>query len=250
MKTYPMVPGLAQHYDRYTSEDFEVWRILYERQMPHLNQVAAREYLDGIAAIDFTADRIPDFRQVNLALGDLTGWSLVVVPGIIAEPDFFRLLTQKQFPATTWLRSRAQLDYISEPDMFHDVFGHVPMLTQPAFGRFFEAIGRLGVQYINHPEIVTMLGRMYWFTAEFGLIGPAQNRRIYGAGLLSSYEESRFCLTTEPTHLAFSATSIMHHPYENDHIQDTYYGLETMDQLFESLPEMESVITSSLRLNG
>lgn len=232
---YDMVKGLIQVYENYTNEDFEVWKILYERQMPALNVHAAKEYLEGLVNIQFSASTIPNISDTNKLLQEQTGWELVVVPGIIKEPDFFSLLSQKKFPATTWLRKKEQLDYLPEPDMFHDVFGHVPLLTNYHFTEFFQTIGTLGVEHLNNENIVAMLGRLYWFTVEFGLINNGGNTQIYGAGIISSSSETKFSLSDVPKHIPYDATLIMHTPYENDHIQDTYYVIDSFEQLYHSI---------------
>ena len=243
---YDLVNGLTQEYKNYTTEDFEVWKILYERQMPILKEVVAKEYLHGINKIEFTADKIPDIEETNSLLKNQTGWELVVVPGIIKEPDFFTLLSQKKFPATTWLRKKEQLDYLPEPDMFHDVFGHVPLLTNFHFTEFFQNIGLLGVQHLQNEKIIAMLGRLYWFTIEFGLIKTNQAIQIYGAGIISSSSETKFSLSKEPKHLLYNATTIMHTPYENDHIQDTYYIVDSFEQLYHSINEIKSEVEKML----
>ena len=236
---YELVDGLVQEYNNYTAEDFEVWKILYERQMPTLKKVASKEYLEGIENIKFTADKIPNILETNELLQQQTGWQLVVVPGIIKEPDFFTFLSKKKFPATTWLRKKEQLDYLPEPDMFHDVFGHVPLLTNYHFTEFFQTIGLLGAQNLQNENIITMLGRLYWFTIEFGLINNNQSTQIYGAGIISSSSETKFSLSEKPKHIPYNASLIMHTPYENDHIQDTYYVVDSFEQLYHSINEIK-----------
>lgn len=243
---YEMVQGLVQQYNDYTNEDFEVWQFLYNRQMPLLEKVAACEYLEGIKNIEFTASKIPSITETNKLLQKQTGWELVVVPGIIKEPDFFNLLSQKKFPATTWLRKKNSLDYLPEPDMFHDVFGHVPLLTHYHFTEFFQAIGNLGVQYLHKENIVAMLGRLYWFTVEFGLIKTNHQLQIFGAGIISSFSETQFSLSNKPTHLLYEAEMIMNRSYENDHIQDTYYVIESFEQLYHSIDDIKQVISKNI----
>lgn len=243
---YEMVSGLAQQYEDYNSEDFEVWQFLFNRQLPVLQKVAAAEYLEGLRNIQFVDSKIPNILDTNKLLQKQTGWQLVVVPGIIKEPDFFNLLSQKKFPATTWLRKKNSLDYLPEPDMFHDVFGHVPLLTHFHFTEFFQAIGNLGTQYLHHEKIVAMLGRLYWFTVEFGLIKTNNQLQIFGAGIISSFSETQFSLSQKPTHLPYEAETIMNRSYENDHIQDTYYVIESFEQLYHSIEEIKIVIAKNL----
>ena len=210
--------------------------------MPALEKYAAKEYLKGIKNIEFTSNKIPNITETNLLLQKQTGWELVVVPGIIKEPDFFILLSQKKIPATTWLRKKEQLDYLPEPDMFHDVFGHVPLLTNFHFTEFFQNIGILGVEHLQNEEIIAMLGRLYWFIIEFGLIKTNHQTKIYGAGIISSYSETKFSLSDAPKHLSYDAALIMHTPYENDHIQDTYYVIDSFEQLYHSIEIIQEEI--------
>jgi phenylalanine-4-hydroxylase len=242
MKTYELKNNLKQDYSKYTSEDFEVWKILFNRQIKVLNELAAAEYLEGIKAIEFNAERIPDFKDVNLILGRNTGWSLEVVEGIINEEDFFTLLAQKKFPATTWLRKLSELDYLPEPDMFHDVFAHVPLLTNQKFCDFFKAIGELGIKHKQNPEVLAMLGRVYWFTVEFGLIRQDEKLKIYGAGILSSFGETHFSVSEAPRHLTFDAGTIMNTAFENDKIQDKYFIIDSFDQLYESIASIKQIV--------
>lgn len=243
---YDLIANMQQHYNNYTKEDFEVWKILFERQEPQLKKYAANEYLEGLTKINFTADKIPSIEETNRLLNSITGWQLIVVPGIIKEPDFFNLLSQKKFPATTWLRKKEQLDYLPEPDMFHDVFGHVPVLTNYHFTEFFQAIGNLGVQYLQHENIVAMLGRLYWFTVEFGLIRTSEELKIYGAGIISSYGETQFSLSDKPKYINYDTELIMNTSYENDHIQDTYFVINSFEQLYHSINTIKEVINKNI----
>jgi phenylalanine-4-hydroxylase len=250
MKTYQLKQNLTQVYENYTSEDKAVWKILFQRQMELLKDLAAPEFLNALEKIGFVPDKIPDFGETNRILSSSTGWTLEVVEGIISESDFFDLLAQKRFPATTWLRKMNELDYLPEPDMFHDVFGHVPLLIDKQFSDFFEAFGKLGVKYKNESQIVQMLGRIYWFTIEFGLIKQQNKLQIYGAGILSSHGESKYSLSDEPKHLPFNATTIMQTHFENDKIQDKYFVIDSFKQLYESMPLIQQVITQNLVLSN
>lgn len=246
MKTYQLKQNLTQVYKNYTTEDFAVWKLLFERQFELLKALAAPEYLTALDKIGFTANEIPDFTITNEVLKKTTGWKLEVVEGIISESDFFELLSQKRFPATTWLRKLNELDYLPEPDMFHDVFGHVPLLIEPKFSAFFEEFGKLGVKHKNDPQVVQMLGRIYWFTIEFGLIKTKNELKIYGAGILSSHGESKYSVGQQPVHLSFDAKAIMNTPFENDKIQDRYFVLDSFDQLYNSMPLIQKVISEKL----
>ncbi len=242
MKTYALKQNLKQDYNLYTPEDFLVWKTLFERQMILLNELASSDYLESVKTVKFCAEKIPDFKALNEILGKETGWSLEVVEGIINEEDFFNLLSQKKFPATTWLRKLSELDYLPEPDMFHDVFAHVPLLTNQQFCDFFKAIGDLGVKHKQYPEVLIMLGRIYWFTVEFGLIKENDKLKIYGAGILSSYGESKFSVSSEPTHLPFDAETVMNTAFENDKIQDKYFVIASFDQLYRSIDIIKRIV--------
>jgi phenylalanine-4-hydroxylase len=239
MKTYKIIEGLEQQYDDYTAEDRLVWKTLFERQMQQLLKVAHSSYLEGLEKIGFSAERIPDFREVNERLHKTTGWKIVVVPGIIDQPNFFEMLSNKQFPSSTWLRKMEQLDYLPEPDMFHDAFGHMPLLTNPVFSAFFQEIGAIGKQYIHLPKIVEMIGRIYWFTIEFGLIQSGKELQVYGAGIISSFGETKYSLSDVPTHLPFDVKTILKTDFDNTVIQDKYFIISSFDQLLASTKQIK-----------
>lgn len=233
------VPLMKQHYAQYTAEDQHVWQLLFDRQMELLPGRAADVFLEGVRSVGFTREAIPDFREVNPRLQALTGWELVVVPGIVDDAVFFGLLAARKFPATTWLRTLAQLDYLEEPDMFHDVFGHVPMLTDTGFADFLQALGQAALASITRqPATLELFTRLYWFTAEFGLQRQADGLRIYGAGLLSSHGEVKFSLSEKPTRLEFSLEGVLGTPFEKDHFQELYFVLEDLQQLPEALSRL------------
>lgn len=237
-----MVEGMRQIYADYTDEDQFVWKTLYERQMAQLDRMADSAFLSAVEEIGFN-QRIPDFNSVNTKLANKTGWQIRVVPGIIQEADFFELLANKEFPSSTWLRSIEELDYLSEPDMFHDGFGHMPLLTNQTFCNFFEHIGRLGVTYSDVPEILTYLGRIYWFTVEFGLIHRVdEDLRIYGAGILSSFGESKYSLSNQPEKRAYHIYEVMNTDFDNTVIQELYYVIASFEEIEQSLVEIEPYI--------
>lgn len=245
MKTYQLRQNLTQVYENYSSEDKQVWKTLFERQLNLLKDIAAPEFLNALEKIGFIPDKIPDFKETNAILKKTTGWKLEVVEGIISEPDFFELLSQKRFPATTWLRKMNELDYLPEPDMFHDVFGHVPLLIDKRFSDFFEGFGKLGVKHKNDPHIVQMLGRIYWFTIEFGLMKNKNGLSIYGAGILSSHGESKYAISTQPSHSPFNAKVIMQTHFDNNKIQDRYFVIDSFEQLYESMLVIQQAISDN-----
>lgn len=233
---------MKQEYDKYTDEDKLVWKILFERQMENLLNTASSEYLNGIEKTEFKSDKIPDFMELNLLLTKQTGWSLEVVPGIIPQKDFFQFLSERKFSASTWLRKMSQLDYLEEPDMFHDVYGHVPLLTNLDFCSFFEGLSQIAIENIENPVIIEMLGRLYWFTVEFGLIFENNKLKIYGAGIVSSSGETKFCLGKGPKHVSYNVHEILSTPYYNDRIQDKYFVIDSYVQLYNSLDEIKLLV--------
>lgn len=233
---------MKQNYDKYSAEDKAVWSTLFNRQKELLEKNAAPEFLRALEEIKFSSEKIPDFREVDAILMAKTGWSLEVVEGIINEYDFFNLLSTKKFPATTWLRKLNELDYLPEPDMFHDVFGHVPLLVNKEYTNLFERIGRLGVKHSDDAKILHQLGRFYWFTIEFGLVKFKDELKIYGAGIISSNGESKYALSSTPQHLPFDVQAIINTDFENDKIQDKYFVLDSFNQLYNCMDELERLI--------
>ena len=233
---------LYQAYDKYTAKDFEVWQLLFDRQINLLPPLASKAYLDGITTLQFNRHEIPNFDKVNEILKKITGWQVIVVPGLIPQKTFFELLAERKFPSSTWLRKMEELDYLEEPDMFHDVFGHLPLLTNQDFCDFLGAYSKIALAHIENPTAIKLLGRLYWFTVEFGLIEKQDGIKIYGAGILSSSGESVYCLGTEPKHYEFNVEKIMLTDYYIDHFQDKYFVIKSYKELFDSLPEVEKVL--------
>lgn len=244
----PTLLDMKQVYDAYTDEDSQVWKILFDRQVVNLPRAATRAYLDGLKAIAFSSAAIPDFEQVNAELMELTGWKLVAVEGIVDDRLFFELMSARQFPATTWLRKMSELDYLEEPDMFHDVFAHVPLLTNQAFVDFLEALSRIGLRHADDPVAIDLLSRIYWFTVEFGLIREREGLRIYGAGILSSAGETAYCLSDEPSHHAYDVAHILNTPYRKDAFQTDYFVIESYEQLFASIGQIDELLEAKLAL--
>ena len=230
---------MVQVYSAYTPEDFKVWELLFTRQIANLQSVASKDYLKGIEEVKFTKDKIPNFDETNALLKQLTGWSLEVVPGLIPQVDFFQLLSQKKFSATTWLRKLSQLDYLEEPDMFHDVFGHVPLLSNHAYCKFFEGLSNIALKHIDNPKVIEALGRIYWFTIEFGLIREDGELKIYGAGILSSPGETKHSLSESPEVLAFDIPTLFESDYRTDVFQTKYFVIDSYEQLYNSLEKIE-----------
>lgn len=228
-----------QIYSNYTKEDFEVWKQLYNRQSELLRKHASKDFLNALDVIGFSADRIPDFKEIEKALAPITGWKLETVPNISEQKDFFTFLSSKRFTATCWLRKMDELDYLEEPDMFHDVFGHVPLLSNKAYTDFFEAISHVALRHIDSPKAIELLGRIYWFTIEFGLIREEDELKIYGAGIISSFGETNNCLSEGTEKYDFDVAQILNTDFRTDVLQDKYFVIDSYQQLFDAVPEIE-----------
>ncbi|MCX6351550.1 MAG: phenylalanine 4-monooxygenase [Bacteroidetes bacterium] len=227
-----------QIYGNYSPEDFLVWKTLYNRQMAILEKSAANDYLNAIQQINFSADRIPDFMEVNKLLAARTNWGLTTVPNISPVKEFFEFLTKKKFTATCWLRTMAQMDYLEEPDMFHDVFGHAPLLTNQSYCDFFKELGEMAMQHLDNDEIITMVGRLYWFTIEFGLIQEGGQTKVFGAGIMSSNSESHHALSNDSKKISFNVKEVMHSDYRTDILQEKYFVIDSFPQLAASVGEI------------
>ena len=229
-----------QVYSNYTQEDFEVWKLLFNRQASLIKSSASSEYLKALDVIGFSDERIPDFKQIADVLKPLTGWNLVTVPNISEQKQFFVFLSQKQFTATCWLRRMDELDYLEEPDMFHDVFGHAPLLSNKAYTDFFKAISHIALKYIDNPKAIELLGRIYWFTIEFGLIRENEKLKIYGAGIISSFGETQNCFKESTKKFDFNVRQILDTDFRTDVLQDKYFVIDSFEQLYRSIPEIQT----------
>ena len=224
---------VEQPWDDYSAIDHEVWRQLYERQRTLLVGRAADEFLQAQDTMGMSPDRIPRFGELNAVLEAATGWAIVGVEGLLPELDFFEHLANRRFPVSWWIRRPDQLDYIEEPDLFHDLFGHVPLLMIPAFAEYMQAYGRGGVKAHGiGADALQNLTRLYWYTVEFGLIRQHDGLRIYGSGIVSSRGESLHCLESEaPNRIGFDIERIMRTRYRIDSYQKTYFVIDSFEQL-------------------
>lgn len=238
---------MKQIYENYTAEDQNVWKILFNRQFPNLPEAATGEFMTGLKKVNFTAEKIPNFEETNEILRKLTGWEIYAVPGIVEDDLFFDLMANKKFPATTWVRKMSQMDYLEEPDMFHDVFAHIPLLANQAFVDFLQAISKFGHEWIGDPWAIHLLSRIYWFTIEFGLIRENGELRIYGAGVLSSSGETKYSLSNEPEHHEYDVDQILDTSYRKDKMQDRYFIIDSYEQLYNSIPEIKEKIELRLK---
>lgn len=232
---------MTQDYGKYTSEDKNVWKTLFERQKENLPGKAHPEYLRCLDQLSdvLNPNKIPEFDELNEKLRAENGWSIMVVPGLIPVDQFFKLLSEKKFCSSTWLRKMSQLDYLEEPDMFHDIFGHIPLLMNPDYARFVQKFGEMGVRYGHDKTVEKQLQRLYWFTIEFGLIKQQDLTRIYGAGILSSSGESDHIFEDDISVSPYDVEKILNNDFVTSEIQTQYYEIESFEQLFESVGELE-----------
>ncbi len=222
---------IDQGWARYTAAEHATWKTLFERQTKLLPGRACDAFLQGMAALPIGADQIPDFRRLSEALMRRTGWQVVAVPGLVPDAVFFEHLANRRFPAGQFIRAPHQLDYLEEPDVFHDVFGHVPLLMHPAMADFIQAYGEGGLR-AQRLGVLDQLARVYWYTVEFGLVQQADGLRLYGAGMASSATESRFCLDNRsPNRLGFDVDRVLRTHYRIDDFQETYFVIDGLDAL-------------------
>ncbi len=225
---------IDQGWSNYSVSEHKVWDTLYQRLMDVLPNRAAPEFLKGLEALDLHRGGIPNFETISEELEALTGWRVVAVPGLVPDDVFFEHLANRRFPAGNFIRKPDQLDYIQEPDVFHDVFGHVPMLTDPVFADYMEAYGRGGLRSLRHASLKN-LAALYWYTVEFGLIQTDDGLRIYGAGIVSSPAESKFALEDpSPNRIGFDLVRLMRTDYRIDDFQQTYFVIDSYEQLFRA----------------
>jgi phenylalanine-4-hydroxylase len=222
-----------QDWDAYGPHDHALWRRLYDRQAALVPGYACDEYRAALAHLDFGAG-IPRFDAINRKLGSATRWELVAVPGLVPDLVFFEHLANRRFPVTVWLREPHEFDYIVEPDVFHDFFGHVPMLFDPVFADYMQAYGKGGLK-AHALGAIEMLARLYWYTVEFGLLETPAGLRTYGAGIVSSGGEIRHSIESpEPNRIGFDLLRVMRTRYKIDTYQETYFVVRGFDELFDA----------------
>jgi phenylalanine-4-hydroxylase len=227
---------MKQEFEKYTQEDRDVWKILFERQIKNLQGKSSDHYLNALDSMKevLNADSMPNFKDITTWFESSTGWEIYCVPGLIPVDEFFILLSEKKFPSSTWLRSMEKLDYLEEPDMFHDVFGHIPLLCNPIFSNFIHEFGKLGKSLIHDEEKLLMLQRLYWFTIEFGLI-QEQEVKIYGAGIMSSFGEAISSLKPETEKKKFVLEEVLNMEFITTEMQSFYFVIDSLEELFESI---------------
>jgi phenylalanine-4-hydroxylase len=239
---------IDQGFDAYTAQEHATWVTLYERQAQVLPGRACDAFLRGTEALDLHGQGIPNFERMSEKLSALTGWTVVAVPGLVPDAVFFDHLANRRFPAGNFIRRPDQLDYLQEPDVFHDVFGHVPMLTDPVFADYMQAYGRGGQRALGLGRLAN-LARLYWYTVEFGLMQTRAGLRIYGAGIVSSRTESIFSLDDpSPNRLGFDLERVMRTPYRIDDFQQVYFVIPSLESLLEKT--LENFDPMYARLDG
>lgn len=230
---------IPQDWESYTPQDHAVWDELFARQAAMLPNRAVKEYMNGLDVLRMTRPGIPNFEELSERLMKRTGWQVVAVPGLVPDRMFFEHLANRRFVAGRFIRRPDQLDYLQEPDVFHDVFGHVPLLAHPVFGDYMQAYGEGGLRAADLGAIEN-LARLYWYTVEFGLIRQGQDLKIFGAGILSSYGESLFALDDpSPNRIAFDLKRLMRTKYRIDDYQQSYFVIDSFDDLLRQTIEMD-----------
>ncbi len=233
---------MKQHWSAYSTEEHETWKILFSRQRQNLIDKAWSPYLECLPESAIHENAVPDFDDIDKSLLKTTGWTIEVVPGIIPVKDFFDLLAAKKFCSSTWLRRRDQLDYLEEPDMFHDTFGHIPFLVREDCARFVQKFGQLGQRFHDNPDVVLLLERLYWFTIEFGLVKENNQTKILGAGIISSFGETNHVYNDNVEVREFSVKNVLMTPFRNDEVQNLYFMANHASDVFDCLEETETFI--------
>src|SRR5665213_600926 len=223
----------------YTPEQHAVWSELVGRVLPELEKHAAQEYLDGFQIIGLRKDRLPNLAAISTRLAPRTGWSSTPVSGFLPASALFEMLAARLFPTTTWLRSRDSLEYTPEPDIFHDVFGHVPMHAHRVFADFLEHYGRVCAS-ISDPGVLEKLGRLFWYTVEFGLIREGNQIKVYGSGLISSHGECQNVIAGNCAVRDFSLDEVLNTPVKVDELHKLLFAVSSFDQIYEAMHEAES----------
>lgn len=224
---------IDQGWHNYTPQEHAVWKTLFERQSKLLPGRACDEFVRGMQDLPIGPDQIPNFEQLSETLSQRTGWQIVAVPGLVPDDVFFEHLAHRRFPAGHFIRKPHELDYLEEPDVFHDVFGHVPMLMNPAIADYIQAYGEGGLR-AKRLGVLEKLARVYWYTVEFGLVKQPDGLRVYGAGIASSATETVFSVEDDsPNRVAFDLERVMRTNYRIDDFQETYFVLDNLNDLLE-----------------
>ena len=222
---------VEQRWSEYSKEQHDVWALLYERRMTDLTTNGSEVYLKGAERIGLCPDCVPDLTVVNAKLRDITQWQAVPVSGFLPAPEFFRCLSKRMFPTTVTIRPREQLDYLPEPDIFHDVFGHVPLHASPEFADYLQRFGQIACR-AEREEQVQGMARLFWFTVEFGLVREAGKVKAYGSGLISSHGDCAHALGPDCERRPFSVDAVLQQSFEIDRMQDVLFVVDSFGVLF------------------
>jgi phenylalanine-4-hydroxylase len=239
---------IEQDYGAYTAEQHAIWAELVRRRMPQIEQHGAREYREGFESLCLSYDRLPVLAAVSAILEPRTGWNATPVSGFMPAPAFFEMLAARRFPTTTWLRSRDSLEYTPEPDIFHDVFGHVPMHAHPVFADFLAHYGQICAG-IDDEAILERIGRVFWYTVEFGLIRQDGQVKVYGSGLISSDGECSNVLHRGCEVRPFVLNEVLRTPVKVDEMHHLLFAIDSFDQVFEAMHTLEARIRNGSRLD-
>src|SRR5438477_6600342 len=240
---------IEQRTAEYTKENNAVWKLLFSRRMDHLHKVGGRAFLNGIRAIGLTPDRVPDLEVMNRRLEPITGWRAVPVCGFLEPTLFFQCLAERRFPTTVIVRPMEQLDYLPEPDIFHDVFGHVPMHADPVFADFLQRFGAIAATAKTAGE-VRMLTRLFWFTVEFGLIKEEGEAKVYGSGLISSMADCLNALSPNCERRPFTLEAVLQQEFEIDHLQPVLFVIDSHQQLFDAVEQVRERMSRGELVSG
>lgn len=242
---------MLQNYLAYTTEDYKVWQLLFDRQLPNLQAHACEEYLACLEQLRTVLHPTapPNFDTLNELLLASQGWSIEVVAGFLEVNAFFKLLSQRRFCSSTWLRSMEQLDYLEEPDMFHDIFGHIPLYMNADYANYAQKLGELGVRFAGHPSIIQQLQRLYWFTIEFGLLQTEAGYKVYGAGICSSAGEIKHIYENPAVEIrSFDLEQVLANDFIISEVQMRYYAIESFQALFATVQALEQRFEEALGL--
>jgi phenylalanine-4-hydroxylase len=238
---------IEQEYENYTAEQHAVWSELLLRRLPQVQDYACQEYLEGYEIIGLCPDRLPSLGAIAARLKPTTGWSPTAVSGFLPADAFFEMLEARMFPTTTWLRGRDSLDYIPEPDIFHDVFGHIPMQAHPVFADFLQHYGSV-CAHIRDKLVFERLGRLFWYTVEFGLIRRGNRIKVYGSGVISSHGECTNVIEGGCEVRAFNLDSILETPVKVDELQKVLFAIDSFEQIYEAMHEAERRVKKTSHL--
>jgi phenylalanine-4-hydroxylase len=233
---------MKQEYSKYTKEDKDVWELLFETQKKNFVGKISELYDTSLNKIKVLNEKeIVRIDELNKIL-DETGWSIEIVSGLIDRERFFELLAEKKFCASTWIRSKNKIDYLEEPDMFHDIFGHIPMLIDKKYSDFVNKLGKISLNYLDNPEAMDKIQRLYWFTIEFGVIRERGNIVSYGAGIISSSKETNKVFNTEGNFIDYDLETILNKDFYIDDVQNDYFVIDSYNQLYQSLDSLKDLI--------